>query len=150
MRFLKGLGQFFVSSLFASSVMTLSITVFAEELSKVDSEAMNKTVEMMKSRSQRQQQIGENKDAEKADEMAKSLLGDGAELDSAYAAAAEIFRKLATDSNGDMGDMMHKLQKAQQDPEGFYKTLSPEHKQMIKGLAEKAKARKQQQNPQGN
>lgn len=150
MDYLKGFLKFMMGSLFASSVLTLSVTVFAEELHKIDAQAMDKTVQFLKSKSEREQYIKDNPDAQKADGAVKQILGDGADTDSAYAAAAAIFRQLATDSNGDFSEMMKKMGEAQSNPEAFYKSLSPEHKAMIKGLAEKAEARKQQPHPQNH
>ena len=139
MGIIKKFGNYVVHSLFTWAVCALSFNVLAEELNKVDSEALDKTVQMLNNPVAREGAIKENGDgAKKADKMAKDLMGSDANVQEIYKAAAEIFRKMASDNNGDLDKMMEAMGKAQQDPEGFYKTLSPEQKEMIKNLGDKA------------
>lgn len=136
-----------LKSLFISSVFTLSFHVFAEELSKVDSEALDKTMGLLKDKSERQEVIDENPDAKKTDDMVKNLLGEGQEMEQAYAAAAEIFRKMASENKGDVGGMMKQLQDAQKDPESFYNSLNEDQKKMIQNLGKSAERRNEQNKP---
>ena len=141
MGLLKKLGQWTFQYLFTSAVFALSFNVLAEEaLNKVDSEALENTIKMMQSPQGRQKAINENGSrAKKADQMAQDLMGSDANVQEIYKAAAEIFRKVASDSDGDMEKMMEIMGNAQKNPEDFYNSLTPDHKQMIKSLGEKAK-----------
>lgn len=147
MKFFKGFLKFTINSMFFSAVFSLSIQVFAEELSKVDTEALQKTVELMNDRSQRNEVIKESPDAKKADDMTRKLFGDGAELDAAYKAAAQIFRKLANDNNGDLHQMMDQIKKGQQNPEAFYKNLGPQERELIKNLSKGVEDRTKKAKP---
>lgn len=145
MRLLKATGHYIIRSLFLSSVLSLSITVFAEELSKIDSDAIDKTVELLNNPSQRQQVIDNNDGAKKADQMARQLLGDGADLQQVYKAAGEIFRKLANENNGDLNKMLEKMAEGQKNPESFFNSLTPKERAMVQSLGQKANERKQLQ-----
>ncbi|MEM7646286.1 MAG: hypothetical protein AAF203_05210 [Pseudomonadota bacterium] len=134
-------------SLFYSAVMTLSISVLADDLGKMDAKSLEDTISLLKSKSQRQQVIDESPDAAKADAMAKNLLGDGADLEGVYSAAANILRSLAASSKGDASDLMKKVSDAQNNPEAFLKSLSPEQQAMIKKLATQAQGRQKKPNP---
>lgn len=147
MRFFKGFFKFVINSLFFSAVFSLSVQVFAEELSKVDSEALQKTVDLMNNRSQRNEMIENNPGAKKADDMTRKLFGDGAELDAAYKAAAQIFRKLAAENNGDIQKMMEQINNGQKNPEAFYKNLGPQERQLIKNLSKGVEDRTKNSNP---
>jgi len=147
MGFIKGFFKLLIHSFFSSAVITLSISAFAGEVSTVDAESIEKTVKLLNSKIQRQGAIDASPDASKANEMAKGLFGDGADLDQVYKAASEIFRKLANDSKGDTPNMMEVLSKAQADPEGFYKNMTPEQQEIIKNLGKTVDARRKKAQP---
>ncbi len=138
MGLLKSIGGYFFQSLFMSAVFSLSFSVLAEEMDEVNTEALNKTIELLNSPSQREEAANETEESKKADRMVKDLMGNQDNVDSLYHAAGEIFRKIATDSGGDINQMMKTLQEAQTNPEAFYKNLTDEQKSMIKQLGEKA------------
>ncbi len=125
-----------------SAVFTLSFSVLAEEMDEVNTESLNKTIQLLNSPNQRKGAIDESKEAQKADRMAQELMGSGENLDELYHTAGEIFRKIANDSNGDLQQMMRTLQEAQKNPEGFYNNLTDDQKSMIKQLSEKANDRR--------
>ncbi len=113
----------------------------------MDSEALQKTVDLMNNRSQRNEMIENNPGAKKADDMTRKLFGDGAELDAAYKAAAQIFRKLAAENNGDIQKMMEQINNGQKNPEAFYKNLGPQERQLIKNLSKGVEDRTKNSNP---
>lgn len=127
--------------------MILTTSVFAKDLYKVDPQALEKTAQLLENRTQRDEAISKNKDANKADLMARDLMGDGQNLDQLYKAAAKIFRSLANQTGGDNSAMMQKLSQAQQDPQSFLKNLSPEQQQLIKKLAEQSLNNQAKPNP---
>lgn len=136
-----------IKLLFKFSVMILTTSVFAKDLYKVDPQALEKTAQLLENRTQRDEAISKNKDANKADLMARDLMGDGQNLDQLYKAAAKIFRSLANQTGGDNSAMMQKLSQAQQDPQSFLKNLSPEQQQLIKKLAEQSLNNQAKPNP---
>ncbi len=138
MGILKSITRYIVHYFFISAVVTLSLSVLAEEMDEVNTEALNKTIELLNSKSQREGVINDSKEAQKADRMAQDLMGNSENMDELYQAAGEIFRKLANDSNGDLQKMMRSLQEAQKNPEQFYNNMTDEQKAMIKNLGEKA------------
>lgn len=149
MEYLKAFGHYIVHSLFMSAVISLSMTVVAEELHKVDAEALEKTVQLLNSSAQRQEVIENSDQAKRSDDMVRKMMGGNEQnVDETYKVAAEIFRGLAKDNNGNLQDIMQAVGQAQQNPEGFYKTLSPEQQAMIKALGEKAEAQKKLNNQQ--
>ena len=129
-------------TLFVLFSLIFSFNVFAEELSAVDTEALKNTVNMLNSKQDRENYMKDKKDAQRADGMAKQLLGDEG-ADKIYAAAAEIMKSITKDSGGDPGSMMQIIEKAQGNPEGFLKNLSPKHQEMIKNLSKEVEARRQ-------
>ena len=71
--------------------------------------------------------------------------GDAAAQQELYNISAEIMPILVQQSGGDPAKMQDLMQKAQTNPEGFYKSLPPELQAKIKATAsavEKAKAKK--------
>ncbi len=138
MAYFKKLANSLIHSLFISAVLSLSFSVLAEELSNVDSQALEKTVQLLQSRSERQKVIDESEDAKKADKMVKDMMGGDQEgVKETYKAAAAIFRSMANAHNGDAEGMVEATSKAQQNPEQFMQNLSPEQKAMIKKLSER-------------
>lgn len=144
----KKIGRYIFHYLFISAVFTLSISVLAEELDAVNTEALNKTIELLNSSSQRQTVTDTSPEAAKADNMAKELMGSPQNVDKLYNAAGEIFRKLAQDNNGEVAKMVEALQNAQGNPEAFYQSMTPEQKEMIRKLGESANQQRQLNNNQ--
>lgn len=143
MGFLKFLKKVVVSYYFAPYLLSIPITVFAEGLDSVNSEALNKTIELLNTEDQRNDFIKKNQEAQKTDGMVKDLMGDEQNTNQLYQAAAEIFRSLATQQNGDSNNMLEILQKAQQNPEGFYQNMTAEQKEMVRKLGEIANQKRQ-------
>jgi len=143
LKFLKFLKKVVVSYYFAPYLLAIPITVFADGLSSVDTEALNKTIELLNSPEQRNQFIGENEEAQKTDRMVKDLMGDGLNTTQMYHVAGEIFRKLAQDNNGDADKLIESLEQAKRNPEGFYQNMTAEQKEMIRQLGDIANQSRQ-------
>lgn len=146
MKILKFFRNFIFRTLFSLAVCALSLSVFAEELSKVDSDALANTVKMMNSPTERQGVIDNSDGAKKADAMVKSMMGNEEDTQAVYKVAAEIFRSVAQENGGDLQSIIQTIGKAQSNPEEFYRNLSPEQKKMIMDLSKKAEAQKRLQN----
>ncbi len=147
MKFLKGFCKYILNSLFFSAVLSFSFQVFADELSEVNSKALEKTMELLQNKSQRDQFIEENPQAGRADNNSKQLFGDGAQLEQAYKLASEIFRKLATENNGDVTKMLEQITNGKQNPEQFYKSLDASQKKLILDLSKGVEERNKKAHP---
>ncbi len=117
------------------SVILLSITCLADEAS-INQEALEKTVNLLKDKGQRQELINKDDGAKKANDMAEKLLGKGANLEKIYELSAEILRDLANKHKGDDSAMMKEMGDAEQNPEGFLKSLNEVQRAKIKALSE--------------
>ena len=84
MGLIKGFGKYVIRSIFISFVVTLSISVFADEFSQVNSEALDNTVKLLNSPAQRQDVIDKSDEAKRADNMARKLLGKDADVQQLY------------------------------------------------------------------
>lgn len=136
---LKSISKYAVQLALISAMSIYSFSASAEELKKVDAEALDKTVEMLNNRQQREEYANQSEQSKKADKMAKDLFGaQGA--DKAYAAAAEILKTMVQQTNGDPAAMQKMMNDAQKNPEAFMKSLSSEHQNMIRKLAEDVEA----------
>jgi hypothetical protein len=123
------------------SVASLTFFVFGEEAIH-NKEALDKTMSLLKNRAERESFMQDNPDAKKTDLMVKDLVGEGADLEKVYQLSAEILRGLSSENGGDVNSMLKTIQEAQGNPEAFYKSLSPEHRQLIKELGSSASKNK--------
>jgi preprotein translocase subunit SecD len=143
MTFHKKLGSYLIKSLFISSVVTLSLHVLAEEMSSADKEALQKTMQLLQNPNERQEVINSSSDANKADQMAKQLVGEE-NLQDVYRLAAQVMRKLAIENKGDSQSMVKEMQQAQKNPEAFYNSLSDGQRKEIMEMRRKIKERNEQ------
>lgn len=113
----------------------LTTAVFAQSgLSAVDQDALQKTLELLNDKKQREEAIQKDDKAQKADSFAKKV--GGSKTDEIYAIAAKVFEKLVIKYNGDVDKMKEAIGKAQSDPESFAnEEFSAEDLKAIKELS---------------
>lgn len=105
-------------------------------------EAAKKTQEMMKDKEARKKFIKETKGAGQADSAAASVAGSEENLDEMYSISADLVSVIGEQAGGDPEKMKELLMKAQKDPAGFLKSLPPEQRKKISGLAKKIEQQK--------
>jgi uncharacterized membrane protein YgaE (UPF0421/DUF939 family) len=98
-------------------------------------EAVKKTQNMMKSRSEREKLI-DTPEAKKTSNDVKDLAGNAANEDAIYALAADVLEKIKVQSKGDPIKMQELLQEAQRNPAAFANQWSDSDKQKLKSLSE--------------
>jgi flagellum-specific peptidoglycan hydrolase FlgJ len=102
-------------------------------------EALDKTVELMNDRSQREKAAKENTSAAAAHAEVQKL-GGAQTQDAVYGVGAEIMKSLVQQTGGDPVKMQELMAKAQRDPEGFAKSLSPDQQAKIRSIASEVSA----------
>ena len=118
----------------------------AEQMDEHDQEALKKTMELLQNRMQREKVMKDDPEARQADETARQLLGDGADLEKFYKLSAQIFRNVAKENGGNVNEMMKQITKGKKDPHAFLNNMTDEQKAMIKELGLAAEGR-QLKNP---
>ncbi len=127
----------FVSLFFTSSFC------FANGLSSADQEALDKTVKLLTTQSERNEVIDNNPDAQKADELVNQLSQQGANSEDVYALSANIFKDLLREANGDSAVLQKLLMEAQKNPQALYRKLSPENRNQLQAITQDIEKKKQ-------
>lgn len=98
--------------------------------------ALKDTQNLLKNKSQREALFKKDSKAKEADSKVNSVTGDdAANSQKLYDISADIMPSLMQAVGNDPNKAMELLQKAQTDPEGFYKSLPPEIREKIRGVA---------------
>lgn len=118
------------------------------ELDKYNQDALNKTQEMLRNKSQRDAVIKNTPQAQEYIQKMNQMGMNGSQQDKTFDITADIFGTLVKDSNGDASAMQKLLLNAQKDPQAFYNSLSPEQKKMIQSLGLEMEARMNGKGPQ--
>ncbi len=124
------------------SIFYVSLS-FADNLNSVDQEALDKTIKLLNSESDRGKVINEHPDAQKADDMVEQLVKQGAMSDDIYALSANIFKDLVREAQGDSAVLQKLLMEAQKNPESLYRKLSTHNKNQLKEITESIEKKKQ-------
>jgi len=115
-------------------------------LDPASEESLGKTRQMLTIPAQREQVIQSDARARQADSQVDALTSGSPQLkQQVYDAAAGAISDLTHANSGDPEAMLETHEKAQQDPEGFLKSLSPETQQQIKSLARDIEEQQKQQ-----
>lgn len=110
------------------------------QLDSADQEALQKTQELLRNKTERSKAIQTSESSQKVDKHVDSLFGDSsAAKEGIYDLAADIFADLVKQSGGDADKMQQLIQEYQRDPAAFAAKWSPEQKAKLKGLSEKVK-----------
>lgn len=98
--------------------------------------ALKDTQDLLKNKSQRDELFKKDSKAKEADSKVNAVTGgDAANSQKLYDISADIMPSLMQAVGNDPNKAMELLQKAQTDPEGFYKSLPPDVREKIRGVA---------------
>lgn len=128
------LGLFICSNL-------ISFTTFAQKDQAVEN-AMKETQDLLKNKSQRDEVLKNDAKARDADNKVNAVTGgDQAQSQKLYDISADIMPTLMKTVGNDPVKAMELLQKAQTDPEAFYKSMPEDIRQKIRGVASEIEAK---------
>ena len=98
--------------------------------------ALNDTQDLLRDKSKREELMKKDSKAREADSKVNAVTGgDSVNNQKLYDISADIMPSLMQTVGNDPTKAMELLQKAQTDPEGFYKSLPPEVRAKIRGVA---------------
>jgi len=121
---------------------TLSHLTLAQELDASSTEALHKTQELLKNSKERNENLKQNADGTKWDNKIDQMVGNSSEQkEQLYQMSSGIFKNITEQAGGDPEKMKLLLQKAMQDPEGFYnQSLTPEQQKEIQDYSKRLPA----------
>ena len=115
-----------------------SASLVQAQLDASDQEALQKTQELLRNKSQRDHAIQQSPGAQQAVEFLQQLTGGDAKMsEDIFALAADVFSILVTESAGDVSKMNEALEKFKRAPAQFASKWTPEQKARLKKLAER-------------
>lgn len=121
-----------------------SLTLFSfsshAELDKFDQEALKKTQDFLKNKSERDAFIKKSPDAQPHVQKMNEMGMNESQKNKTFNISADVFGELVKENNGDAAAVQKMLLNAQQNPEAFYNSLSPENKKMIESLGAEMEA----------
>lgn len=118
-----------------TSSFIFSNASFAQSDQSTD-KALKETQDLLRDKSQRDELMKKDSKAKAADSKVNAVTGgDTANNQKLYDISADIMPVLMQAVGNDPTKAMELLQKAQTDPEGFYKGLPPEIREKIRGVA---------------
>lgn len=136
---MKKTNRFKLSFIILVALNFLSVNAHAE-LDKYDQEALQKTQEFLRSKSQREANLKTNKDAQPYVQKMNEMGMNAAQQDQTFNITADVFGELIKANNGDPAALQKMLLNAQKDPQGFFNSLSPEQKSKIQNLGKEMEA----------
>lgn len=104
------------------------------QLSDTDQNALNKTQDFLKNKSERNTFIKSAPDAQKHMNQMEALGLSESQKNEMFNISSDIFGDLIKKQNGDAEGLKRLLQQAEQNPEAFYNSLSPESREKIKKM----------------
>lgn len=126
---------------FVTTSLTLSNNALAQSEQSTD-KALKDTQDLLRDKSQRDELIKKDSKAKAADSRVNAVTGgDSINNQKLYDISADIMPSLLQAVGNDPNKAMELLQKAQTDPEGFYKSLPPEIREKIRGVASDIEAK---------
>lgn len=109
------------------------------QMDKHDNQALQKTQGLLKDQKQRDAFIKSDRNAQAADAQLKAVLGNNPQMtEEAYALAAEVLAEMTRKHQGNPDAMAKDLEKFSKDPAAFLSQWSPEQREKLKSLAERA------------
>lgn len=124
---------------FFTVVLFASISSATGSDDKATQEALQKTVELLRSPTLRQEAIiKDGVNAQNADAQVRAL-GTDADTQAIYELAADVFAKMIKDANGDINKVKELLNSS---PEAVANTFSEEQKRRLKSIAESIEAQR--------
>lgn len=131
----------FYRCLAAVSVMTFfNLGSLWAELSSADAQALKQTQSLLRTKTQRDEAIKKSPVAQEYVHKMDQMGMTSQQKQQAFKVSADVFGQLVQENKGDAAAVQKILQQAQQDPESFYKSLSPENKREIQSLSTEIEA----------
>ncbi len=127
------------------TILPLVVAVFlisnqSQAWDQYDEEALQKTIQLLKNKTERENSIKGDEEAGKADAYTKNLFGgDSKSTNAVYELAADVFADLAKQADGDADKMKALIEQFQRDPAAFADKWSPEQKKRLKEISTKVK-----------
>lgn len=113
-------------------LLLISGTAYAD--SSTD-EAVSQTQDLLRSKSQREKVLHEDKKARRADEQVQSLTKNKKTQEDMYGAAADVFPLVVKNAGDDPKKQQEYLNQMSAHPEEFYNSLTPEQQARIRDIA---------------
>lgn len=127
-------------------VNVVNFNLYAQNDPAIDS-AMKETQDLLKNKSQRDELMKKDSKAREADNRVNAVTGgDAAQSQKLYDISSDIMPALMEAVGNDPTKAMELLQKAQNDPESFYKSLPKEIQNKIRGVASDIESKKATKN----
>ena len=110
---------------------------------RADEGALVQAQKLLQDASQRMEVLQKDAEARAADQQVDAVVGaDPAKKEKLYQISSQALGDLEKQKGGDPEAMAKALEQVQKDPEGFFKTLSPENQAAIRAMARDLEARK--------
>lgn len=100
---------------------------------QINSEALNKTQNLLRNPGERQKAMANDPKAQAADSKVKALLGPNTEK--AYEISAQLMERIVAETGGDPVKMQNLMLELQGNPRALEKYLSPAQRDMIRQMA---------------
>lgn len=106
-------------------------------------QALEEATFLLNNPAAREAYIRNNDSAQKADRTLRDLAGSDQTADEIYRLASDVFANIMLKANGDPDKIMQLLQEAQQNPQAFANSFTPEKKKMLGDLARQVERNRQ-------
>ncbi len=117
--------------------------MLAGSFTRADEDALVQAQKLLQDASQRVEVLQKDTQARAVDRQVDAVVGaDPAKKEKLYQISSQALGDLERQKGGDPEAMAKALEQAQKDPEGFFKTLSPENQAAIRAMARDLEARK--------
>ena len=117
--------------------------MLAGSFTRADEDALVQAQKLLQDASQRVEVLQKDTQALAVDRQVDAVVGaDPAKKEKLYQISSQALGDLEKQKRGDPEAMAKALEQAQKDPEGFFKTLSPENQAAIRAMARDLEARK--------
>ena len=117
-------------SLYSSHIFSESI-----QLSSGNSKALHNATFLLNNPAARETYIRKSSNAQQADKTLGDLAGSEQTSEEIYRLASDVFASITLKANGDPDKMMQLLLEAQQNPEAFANSFTPEQRKKLSELA---------------
>ncbi len=118
-------------------LILVGFVAHAENIDKASEEAIQNTSDVLNNKNAREKAVQGDPRSKAADDYAKAVTGGGQNLNEVYGLSSEIFEFLAKKYNGNPEELQKVLLEAGSNPEAFYKSLPPEIRDKVRGMASK-------------
>ena len=124
-------------------LLVLGLVLASGGPARAEEDALVEAQKLLEDASRRAGVMQSDGKAREADRQAEAAVaGDPAKKEKLYQISSQALGDLEKQKGGDPQAMARALEQAQKDPEGFFKTLSPENQAAIRSMARELETRK--------